>query len=257
MPAIHVLSPSSLASSSSSNGPSDCFAERVLSLLIVRSGDVEMNPGPPKARSEVLRNFMRFVQTDLVHLIYKKKEVAIPTPLYDQEPPGWSTIDRDIKFENICNIQSGGSRIFDKLIKLCRKIGVIPKDYIDVIISYEQLRDSRKKTDEAEKSKTTLENFMSRRKSLKNKEAVLENLDEEYITMILQKATELLKQGAIGSAEGICKMFDAAKDFVIALEEGGGKLVIMLSNDTPVVQLLDEFNYCMFCCMMNLLNLVC
>ena len=223
-------------SSTSSNGPSDCFAGRVLSLLILLSGDVEMNPGPLKARSEVLRMFMRFVQTDLVHLIYKKKEVAIPTPLYDQEPPGWSTIDPDIKFENICNIQSGGSKIFDKLIKLCRKIGVIPKDYIDVILSYEQLRDSRKKTNEAEKSKTTLENFMSQRKSSKNKEAVLENLDEEYITIILQKATELLKQGAIGSAEGICKMFDAAKDFVIALEEGGGKLVIMLSNDIPVVQ---------------------
>ncbi|XP_052706764.1 uncharacterized protein LOC128182201 [Crassostrea angulata] len=173
-------------------------------LLILSCGDVERNPGPPPEsapRSEVLRRFTRFIQSELVKHIYKANNYNLPTHLYERDPPGWNRFEKDTKFENICNIKTGGSQTFDKLVKLFKKdVRPIPTDIFDVIVCYEKLRDSKRNPDET-KWKVALENYVSQNKSMKNKQAVIDNLDENLMIEVLQKGAEKVKQGIIGSTD--------------------------------------------------------
>lgn len=199
---------------------------------------MESNPGPPKvqpgpsrtAPSETIRTFTRYLQSILVRLIYEANKVKIPKALYKQSPPGWDSSD-GIEFKSICNVSKGGNEIFDKLIKLCKRdVKKIPKDILDVILCYEKLRDSAGeniKETEREKWKTALENFMSQSKFKKNKQTILQNLSKENIINVLQKATELVKQGAICSTDDdIYELISVYQDFGDALmEQRGGNLV--------------------------------
>lgn len=185
-------------------------------LLILSCGDVERNPGPPPEsapRSEVLRRFTRCMQSELVKLIYKANNHDLPTHLYERDPPGWNKFDKDTKFENICNIQKGGSQTFDKLVKLFKKdVKPIPRDIFDVIVCYEKLRDSKRSPDET-KWKVALENYVSQNKSMKSKQAVIDNLDENLMIEVLQKGAEKVKQGIIGSTD------EGVDNIVVAIEQ--------------------------------------
>lgn len=60
---------------------------------------------------------------------------------------GWDVFDEDIEFKNICNLKKEGNKIFDKFVKLCKKCkkevkGFILKNILDVIVCYENFRDS-------------------------------------------------------------------------------------------------------------------
>lgn len=137
----------------------DCLRLASLRCLLVLScGDVERNPGPPPEsapRSEVLRRFTRCIQSELVKHIYQAYNHNLPTHLYERDPPGWNKFDIETKFENICNIKTGGSQTFDKLVKLFKKdVRPIPRDILDVIVCYEKLRDSKRNPDEVGKSKS-------------------------------------------------------------------------------------------------------
>lgn len=196
-------------------------------LLILSCGDVERNPGPPPEsapRSEVLRRFMRCIQSDLVRHIYRAKKQDLPTRLYERDPPGWNKFDKDTKFENICNIQKGGSQTFDKLVKLFKKeVKHIPKDIFDVIVCYEKLRDS----DETKTCKVALENYISQNKSMKNKQAVFDNLDDNLLIGVLQKAAEKAKQGIIGSTDdGVNNIIVAIEQVLDALEHNTNQTVL-------------------------------
>lgn len=185
-------------------------------------GDVERNPGPPKkgqkglSKSEVLRKFMRFIQSRLVKLLYEAKCQHPPPQLYKEDPPGWDTIDKDIQFKNVCNIKRDGNQTFDKLVKLCMKEkDTVPKDILYVLNCYENLRDSKNDSDETKSWKVALENYVSRNRSMKNKNSIIDHLDEKVLTEVIEKGTEGVKQGNIGfSLEGarhICGALDDLK----------------------------------------------
>lgn len=186
-------------------------------LLILSCGDVERNPGPPPElapRSEVLRRFTRCIQSELVKHIYQANNHDLPTHLYERDPPGWNKFDKKTAFENICNIQKGGSQTFDKLVKLFKKdVRPIPTDILDVIVCYEKLRDSKKNSDETKKWKVALENYVSQNKSMKNKQAVIDNLDDNLLIEVLKKAAEKAKQGNIGSTD------DGVNNVIVAIEQ--------------------------------------
>lgn len=192
------------------------------SLLIVSCGDVERNPGPPKkgqkglCKSEVLRQFMRCIQSTLVMLLYKAKCQDPPTQLYKKDPPGWDTLDKETKFKNVCNIKRDGNQTFDKLVKLCmREKDTVPEDILYVLNCYENLRDSKNDSDETKSWKVALENYVSRNRSMKNKHSIIDHLDEKVLTEVIEKGTEGVKQGNIGfSLEGarhICGALDDLK----------------------------------------------
>ncbi|XP_062567603.1 uncharacterized protein LOC134229822 [Saccostrea cucullata] len=198
-----------------------------LFLLILQCGDVEPNPGPPQeksADSEVLRQFTRCIQSELVKLIYSTKDKDIPNPnnLYKNDPPGWNSFKKDIKFESVQKCGSH-SQSFDKLVELVKKElrTKMPTDIADVLNCYEKLKLSNKKTDEAEKVKfkTALENYVSRNRALKNRQTVLDNLDEELLIEALQKATEKAIQSSLVSSDGFDKVLDAINNFVDAVEQ--------------------------------------
>lgn len=186
-------------------------------LLILSCGDVERNPGPPPElapRSEVLRRFTRCIQSELVKHIYQANNHDLPTHLYERDPPGWNKFDKKTAFENICNIQKGGSQTFDKLVKLFKKdVRPIPTDILDVIVCYEKLRDSKRNSDETKKWKVALENYVSQNKSMKNKQAVIDNLDDNLLIEVLKKAAEKAKQGNIGSTD------DGVNNVIVAIEQ--------------------------------------
>lgn len=186
-------------------------------LLILSCGDVERNPGPPPElapRSEVLRRFTRCIQSELVKHIYQANNHNLPTHLYERDPPGWNKFDKNTAFENICNIQKGGSQTFDKLVKLFKKdVRPIPTDILDVIVCYEKLRDSKRNSDETKKWKVALENYVSQNKSMKNKQAVIDNLDDNLLIEVLKKAAEKAKQGNIGSTD------DGVNNVIVAIEQ--------------------------------------
>lgn len=191
-------------------------------LLILSCGDVERNPGPPPEsapRSEVLRRFTRCIQSELVKHIYQANSHNLPTHLYERDPPGWNKFDKETKFENICNIKTGGSQTFDKLVKLFKKdVRPIPRDILDVIVCYEKLKDSKRNPDEA-KWKVALENYVSQNKSIKNKQAVIDNLDDNLLIEVLKKAAEKAKQGIIGSTDdGVNNIIDAIAQVLDAME---------------------------------------
>lgn len=189
------------------------------SLLIVSCGDVERNPGPPKkglCKSEVLRQFMRCIQSILVMLLYKAKHQDPPTQLYKKDPPGWDTFDKNTKFKNVCNIKRDGNQTFDKLVKLCmREKDNVPEDILDVLNCYEKLRDSKNDSDETKSWKVALENYVSQNKFMKNKIEIIDHLDEKVLTEVIEKGTEGVKQGIIDlSLEGakhICDALDVLK----------------------------------------------
>lgn len=187
-------------------------------LLILSCGDVERNPGPPPelaARSEVLRRFTRCIQSELVKHIYIANNLDLPTHLYERDPPGWNKFEKDTKFENICNIKTAGSQTFDKLVKLFKKDPVkhIPRNIWDVIVCYEKLRDSKRNSDETKRWKVALENYVSQNKSMKNKQAVIDNLDDNLLVEVLKKAAEKAKQGIIGSTD------DGVNNVIVAIEQ--------------------------------------
>lgn len=195
----------------------DCLRLASLRCLLVLScGDVERNPGPPpetSPRSEVLRRFRRCIQSELVKHIYIDNKHDLPTHLYERDPPGWNKFDKETKFENICNIKTGGSQTFDKLVKLFKKdVRPIPRDILDVIVCYEKLRDSKRNPDEA-KWKVALENYVSQNKSMKNKQAVIDNLDDNLFIEVLKKAAVKAKQGIIGSTD------DGVNNIIVAVEQ--------------------------------------
>lgn len=195
------------------------------SLLIVSCGDVERNPGPPKkeaCKSEVLRQFMRSIQSDLVKLVYKANKQEPPKHLYKKVPPGWDAFEENTEFKNICNSKKEGNKTFDKLVKLCRRKvkGLIPKNILDVIVCYENLRDSKKDSDETKAWKLALENHVSQNKSMKNKSTIIDHVDDKLLIEIIQKGTEGVKQGIIGSSpEGIRDIFSALNGFIAAAEK--------------------------------------
>lgn len=198
------------------------------SLLIVSCGDVERNPGPPKkeaCKSEVLRQFMRCIQSDLVKLVYEAYQQEPPKQLYKKAPPGWDAFDEDIEFKNICNSKKEGNKTFDKLVKLCKKCkkevkGLIPKNILDVIVCYENLRDSQKDPDETKAWKLALENYVSQNKSMKNKSTIIDHINDKLLIEIIQNGTEGVKQGIIGSSpEGIRDIFSALNGFIAAAEK--------------------------------------
>lgn len=63
---------------------------------------------------------------------------------------GWDAFDEDIEFKNICNLKKEGNKIFDKFVKLCKKEveDLILKNVLDVIVFYENFRDSKKDFDD-------------------------------------------------------------------------------------------------------------
>ncbi|XP_061189702.1 uncharacterized protein LOC133197607 [Saccostrea echinata] len=200
--------------------------------MILRCGDIEPNPGPAQessAKSEVLRRFTRCIQSELVKLIYNAKNKEIPNPnnLYENDPPGWNSFKVDIKFESV---QKGRSQSFDKLVELFkREVRKMPKDIADVLNCYEKLNHSNRKTDEMEKLKfkTALENYVSRNRALKNRQTVLDNLDEELLIKALQKATEMAKLGSLASSpDGLDNVLDAINNFVDAVEHVHAELLV-------------------------------
>lgn len=204
------------------------------SLLIVSCGDVERNPGPPKketCKSEVLRQFMRCIQSVLVMLVYKAYQQEPPKQLYKKAPPGWDAFDNDIEFKNICNSKKEGNKTFDKLVKLCKKCtkevkGLIPKNILDVIVCYENLRDSQKDADETKAWKLALENYVSQNKSMKNKSTVMEQMNDQLLIEFIHKGTEGVKQGIIGSSpESIRDIFSALNGLISAAEENMEQMV--------------------------------
>lgn len=201
------------------------------SLLIVSCGDVERNPGPPKkeaCKSEVLRQFMRSIQSDLVKLVYKANKQEPPKHLYKKVPPGWDAFEEKTEFKNICNSKKEGNKTFDKLVKLCRRKvkGLIPKNILDVIVCYENLRDSKKDSDETKAWKLALENHVSQNKSMKNKSTTIDHVDDKLLIEIIQKGTEGVKQGIIGSSpEGIRDIFSALNGFIAAAEKNMEQMV--------------------------------
>lgn len=210
-------------------------------LLILSCGDVERNPGPPlesAPRSEVLRRFTRCIQSELVRQIYQANNHDLPTHLYERDPPGWNKFEKDTKFENICNIKTGGSQTFDKLVKLFKKnVRPIPRDILDVIVCYEKLRDSERNPDEA-KWKVALENYVSQNKSIKNKQAVIDNLDDNLLIEVLKKAAVKAKQGIIGSTDdGVNNIIDAIEQVLDAMEHKTNHTVlhnyVVMSFDKP------------------------
>lgn len=220
------------------NKNSDNFAVRSLSLLILCCGDVESNPGPPKvqpgpsktAPSETIRKFTRSFQPELVRLIYEANDEPTPKAMYKQSPPGWDSLNDGIEFKSICNAKRGGNEIFDKLIKLYKRtVKTIPNDILDVIICYENLRDSTLKNEETEKWKTTLEKFISNNK-LKKK---LQNLNEESIVTVLKTCTELLTQGVIRLTNDA--VISAYHDFGDALIKQTGEKQVCLINSMTLV----------------------
>lgn len=187
-------------------------------------GDVERNPGPPKKgpyKSEVLRQFMRNSQSDFVILLYEAKKQNPPSPLYMKDPPGWNTFDKETAFKNICNVKKDGNKIFDKLVKLCkREIVPIPKDILDVILCYEKLRDSKKDSDETKSLKVALESYVSKNKLKKNKNAILEHLDEKVLEDVIKKGTKGVEQGNIDlTFEGATNILEAFDCFMVAAKE--------------------------------------
>lgn len=187
-------------------------------------GDVERNPGPPKkgpCKSEVLRQFMRNSQSDFVNLLYEAKKQNPPSPLYMKDPPGWNTFDKETAFKNICNVKKDGNKIFDKLVKLCkREIVPIPKDILDVILCYEKLRDSKKVSDETKSLKVALESYVSKNKLKKNKNAILEHLDEKVLEDVIKKGTKGVEQGNIDlTFEGATNILEAFDCFMVAAKE--------------------------------------
>lgn len=201
-----------------------CFSNPLASFksLLLSCGDVERNPGPPKkgqkglCKSEVLRQFMRFIQSTLVMLLYKAKCQDPPTHLYKKNPPGWDTIDKDTKFKNVCNIKKDGNQTFDKLVKLCmEEKDTVPEDILYVLNCYGNLRDSKNASDETKSWKVALENYVSQNRSMKNKNTIIDHLDEKVLTEVIKKGTEGVKQGNIDlSLEGarhICGALDDLK----------------------------------------------
>lgn len=206
------------------------------SLLIVSCGDVERNPGPPKKearKSEVLRQFMRCTQSDLVKLVYQAYQQDPPNQLYKKVPPGWDAFDEDIKFKNVCNSKREGNKTFDKLVKLCKKEAedLIPKNVSDVIVCYENLRDSKKNSDDTKLWKLALQNYVSQNKSMKNKSTVIDHIDEKFLIEVIKKGTEGVKQGHIcSSSEGMRDIFRAFKDFIAAVEKNMEQMVCYMSR---------------------------
>lgn len=203
------------------------------SLLIVGCGDVERNPGPPKkeaCKSEVLRQFMRCIQSDLVKPVYEAYQQEPPKQLYKKAPPGWDAFDEDIEFKNICNSKKEGNKTFDKLVKLCKKEAedLIPKNVSDVIVCYENLRDSKKDSDDTKLWKLALQNYVAQNKSIKNKSTVK---DEKSMTEFIKKETERVKQGHIClSSEGIRDISRAFNDFITAVEKNTEQIVCYMSR---------------------------
>ncbi|XP_056006210.1 uncharacterized protein LOC130050362 isoform X7 [Ostrea edulis] len=195
------------------------------SLLLIICGDVEPNPGPYQetpARSEVIRKFTRCIQSDLVKLMYEASNENPPTHLYEKDPPGWSSFDMDIKFENICNVQKGGPQIFDKLIKLIEeKVRKIPNHILDVINCYKRLSHPkmRRKSAEADKLKETLENYISKSKVMKHSEEILKTMNESFLIDVLRRGTELARQGSLPSPAGLNNVLDAINDLINAVEQ--------------------------------------
>lgn len=201
-----------------------CFSNPSASFksLLLSCGDVERNPGPPKkgqkglCKSEVLRQFMRFIQSTLVMLLYKAKCQDPPTHLYKKDPPGWDTFDKDTQFKNVCNIKKDGNQTFDKLVKLCMKEkDTVPEDILYVLNCYGNLRDSKNASDETKSWKVALENYVSQNRSMKNKNTIIDHLDEKVLTEVIKKGTEGVKEGTIclsdEGAKNICGLFDDFK----------------------------------------------
>lgn len=190
------------------------------SLLIVSCGDVERNPGPPKkglCKSEVLRQFMRYIQSILVMLLYKAKDEDPPKQPYTKDPPGWDTFDKNTKFENVCNSKREGNQTFNKLVKLCmREKDSVPEDILYVLDCYEKLRDSKNDSDETKSWKVALENYVSQNKFMKNKNAIIDHLDEKVLTEVIEKGTEGVKQGIIGFSNEDAKQFCGSLDVLKA-----------------------------------------
>lgn len=201
------------------------FALTAPSLLLIICGDVEPNPGPYQetpARSEVIRKFTRCIQSDLVKLMYEASNENPPTHLYEKDPPGWSSFDMDIKFENICNVQKGGPQIFDKLIKLIEeKVRKIPNHILDVINCYKRLSHPkmRRKSAEADKLKETLENYISKSKVMKHSEEILKTMNESFLIDVLRRGTELAREGSLPSPAGLNNVLDAINDLINAVEQ--------------------------------------
>lgn len=205
------------------------------SLLIVGCGDVERNPGPPKkeaCKSEVLRQFMRCIQSDVVKLVYEAYQQEPPKQLYKKAPPGWDAFDEDIEFKNICNSKKEGNKTFDKLVKLCKKEAkdLIPKNVSDVIVFYENLRDSKKDSDDTKLWKLALQNYVSHNKSIKNKSTVIDQVDEKFLIEVIKKGTERVKQGHIcSSSEGMRDISRALNDFITAVVKNTEQIVCYMS----------------------------
>lgn len=205
-------------------------------LLIVGCGDVERNPGPPKkeaCKSEVLRQFMRCIQSDVVKLVYEAYQQEPPKQLYKKAPPGWDAFDEDIEFKNICNSKKEGNKTFDKLVKLCKKEAedLIPKNVSDVIVCYENLRDSKKDSDDTKLWKLALQNYVSQNKSIKNKSTVIDQVDEKFLIEVIKKGTERVKQGHIcSSSEGMRDISRALNDFITAVVKNTEQIVCYMSR---------------------------
>lgn len=162
--------------------------------------------------------------------IYIANNHDLPTHLYERDPPGWNKFEKDTKFENICNIKTGGSQTFDKLVKLFKKDGrPIPRDILDVIVCYEKLRDSKRNSDETKQWKVALENYVSQNKSTKNKQAVIDNLNDNLLIEVLKKAAEKAKQGIIGSTDdGVNEIIAAIEQVLDAMEHNTNHMVLYM-----------------------------
>lgn len=141
--------------------------------------------------------------------------------------PVGTNLKKKTKFENICNIKTGGSQTFDKLVKLFKKDGrPIPRDILDVIVCYEKLRDSKRNSDETKQWKVALENYVSQNKSTKNKQAVIDNLNDNLLIEVLKKAAEKAKQGIIGSTDdGVNEIIAAIEQVLDAMEHNTNHMV--------------------------------
>ena len=139
---------------------------KVVKLILWTCGDIEVNPGPGNARSEVLRRFRKTQQTPVLHQIYKAKCLQPPKVHYTKggtvvPPPGWDE-NPETPFVNISNhkIERESIRCFQKMIEILRPFPKVPEDLKHVLTSYEHLLQNSGEKEYLQKCKDDLIKWM-------------------------------------------------------------------------------------------------
>ena len=175
---------------------------KIVKLILWTCGDIELNPGPRNARSEVLRRFRKTQQTPILLQIYTAKGLNSPKALYTRDrtimsPSWWDECSPEVPFVNISNHKNEEEsiRCFQKMIEIIHALPNVPEDLKIVLTSYEELKQKSREKEYLQKCKDDLINWMDRAMIEKTQQNVKNPLSDDALRVMLQSTLEQIKNG--------------------------------------------------------------